>query len=143
MHRLFDDEPPDAASPQTVMSENPLEPTPELPQTVSHIELDGRNIYLVGTAHVSKSSVCDVETTIAAVQPDTVCVELCRPRYKNLANPESWRNVNILEVLRKDGVSQTTSAPVFVRVQRTLAPLLGDTSDCVPNDDDSDSPLPS
>ncbi len=107
------------------MSENPPEPTPELPPAVSHIELDGRNIYLVGTAHVSKSSVCDVESTIAAVQPDTVCVELCEPRYQNLSNPESWRNVNILEVLRKGKATLLLSSLIMSSFQRRIADQLG------------------
>ncbi len=43
----------------------------ELPGGVTQTELDGKTIYLVGTAHVSKESVQDVRSTIASVQPDT------------------------------------------------------------------------
>jgi len=53
-----------------------------LPESVSHITLDGKNIYLVGAAHVSKESVDDVRKTVEAVKPDTICVELCSARHK-------------------------------------------------------------
>ena len=49
----------------------------QLPESVKHITVDGRDIYLVGTAHVSKESVEDVRMTIEALKPDTVAVELC------------------------------------------------------------------
>jgi signal transduction histidine kinase len=55
---------------------------------------------------------------------------------------EAAASLGAVEVLRKDGVGQTTSAPVFVRVQRTLGPLLGDNLEAIsaPNDD-PDTPL--
>ena len=35
----------------------------ELPKSVCHLSVDGKDIYLVGTAHVSKESVEDVRST--------------------------------------------------------------------------------
>ena len=52
-----------------------------LPSSVTKVELEGKTIYIVGTAHVSAQSVADVRETIAAVQPAAVAIELCPARY--------------------------------------------------------------
>ena len=45
-------------------------------QTQITLELGGRTITLVGTAHVSKESVEEVKQTINELKPDCVAVEL-------------------------------------------------------------------
>jgi len=72
-----------------------------LPQRVSHINLDGRDVWLVGTAHVSQQSVEDVQQAIKTVGPDTVCVELCEPRYKALMEHNQWEKMNIFKILKE------------------------------------------
>ena len=73
----------------------------KLPPSVIKVEVEGKTVYLVGTAHVSKESVEDVRTTIAAVRPDTVCVELCAARYQSICMGEAWRKMDIFKVLRE------------------------------------------
>ena len=53
----------------------------------------------MGTAHVSRQSVADVEDTIDAVKPDTICVELCPSRYQNIVNREAWNRLLALALL--------------------------------------------
>ncbi len=55
---------------------------------------------------------------------------------------ETAASLGAVEVLRKDGIGQTTSAPTFVRIQRALGPLLSDDRDYNP-DDDPEAPFPS
>ncbi len=74
---------------------------PQTSDSISCIHLDGRQIHLVGTAHVSPESVEDVRETINTVQPDTIAVELCQPRYEAMTNKDAWRNMNIFKVLRE------------------------------------------
>lgn len=69
---------------------------------VHQIELDGRQIILIGTAHVSKKSAEEVKEVIEAEIPDTVCVELCESRYQNISDANRWKNTNIVQVI-KDG----------------------------------------
>ena len=96
-----------------------------LPPTVTSLEVDGRSIHLVGTAHVSKTSVADVRSTLALVEPETVCVELCEPRYRNLTNPDSWRKVNILQILRSGKAMLLLSSLIMSSFQRRIADQLG------------------
>ena len=70
-------------------------------QTQKHLQLAGREIVLVGTAHVSEASVQEVSACIEAEKPDTVAIELDEKRLKSLEDPESWRNMDIVKVLRE------------------------------------------
>lgn len=74
----------------------------KLPESVCKITTgDGRNIFLVGTAHVSKQSVEDVKKTVEMVNPDSICVELCEARYKSLIKRDIWKNMDIFKVVKE------------------------------------------
>lgn len=71
-------------------------------ENVHRIEMDGKEIILLGTAHVSKKSVDEVKELIQAEKPDTVCVELCQSRYQAVTDADRWRNTDIFKIV-KDG----------------------------------------
>ncbi|MBF0378302.1 MAG: TraB/GumN family protein [Desulfamplus sp.] len=62
---------------------------------------NGKNITLIGTAHVSKESAELVKEVIHRDKPDTVCVELCATRLKSIRDSDSWRNMDIVKVIRE------------------------------------------
>lgn len=107
------------------LTQQPETPDLELPEAVTTIDLDGRQIFLVGTAHVSRSSVNDVEQAIERLQPDTVCVELCEPRFQNLTDPDTWRRLDILQVLRSGRAHLLLSSLIMSSFQRRIADKLG------------------
>ena len=72
-----------------------------LPSSATVVTLEGKTIYIVGTAHVSAQSVQDVRDVVAAVHPDTMAIELCEPRYQGLVKKEAWRHTNIFQVVRQ------------------------------------------
>jgi pheromone shutdown-related protein TraB len=92
---------------------------------VTHLRYEGRDIYLVGTAHVSQRSVADVGTVISALTPDSVCVELDRVRHQALVDPKRWRNLDIFEVIRERRLSFLLSSLVLSSYQRRLGNKLG------------------
>jgi pheromone shutdown-related protein TraB len=69
--------------------------------SLRRLTLDGREIILLGTAHVSQASVDMVRAVIAEEQPDTVCVELDHQRHKALRNPRHWETLNLIEIIRQ------------------------------------------
>ena len=69
--------------------------------TQRHLLLAGRSIILVGTAHVSAKSIEEVESAISRERPDTVAIELDQKRLDSMRDPESWRKMDIISVLRK------------------------------------------
>lgn len=69
-------------------------------QTRKVLELGGRKITLVGTAHVSKESIEEVESTIRELNPDCVAIELDEKRAESIRNPEKFRQLDIIKILR-------------------------------------------
>ncbi len=98
---------------------------PELPVSVRRIEFDDRELFLVGTAHVSRESVQDVRKTIEAVRPETVCVELDEGRYQNLTDLGRWKRTNIAEVIRKGKAMLLLSSLIMTAFQRRIGKKLG------------------
>jgi pheromone shutdown-related protein TraB len=72
-----------------------------LPSSAAKVELEGKTVYIVGTAHVSARSVQDVRDTVAAVRPDTIAIELCEPRYQGMVRKNAWRETNLFRVIRQ------------------------------------------
>lgn len=72
---------------------------------ITRIELDGKEILLIGTAHISAQSVQIVKDAIYDVRPDSVCVELDEQRYKGIREETNWEDLNLVEVIKK---KQTT-----------------------------------
>lgn len=97
----------------------------ELPSSVSVLEVEGKTVYLVGTAHVSKQSLEDVRDTIKLVRPDTVCLELDAERYRNLTNPQRWKQTNIGRIIREGKAALLLSSLIMSSFQRRIGKKLG------------------
>jgi pheromone shutdown-related protein TraB len=69
--------------------------------TVTRIEAAGRQIVLVGTAHVSRESVEEVRRLIAEERPDRVCVELDAARYSSIVEGSGWKTLDLGKVIRE------------------------------------------
>ncbi len=63
---------------------------------------NGKEITLVGTAHVSQDSVDEVARIIDEVGPDRICVELDAGRYTSKTEPQSWENLDIKSVMKEN-----------------------------------------
>ncbi len=70
----------------------------------TRLQVDDKEIVLVGTAHISQDSVDTVIRTIDEVIPDTVCVELDTQRYQALINKKGWESLNLKELIKKKQV---------------------------------------
>jgi len=95
------------------------------------VHFEGRDFYLLGTAHVSKASVELVRDTISELKPDTVCVELCEPRFTSLTDPHRWRQMDLFKVIRE-------GKAYFLMAQLALAGFqkkIGDQLDVKPGDE--------
>ncbi|GMO68678.1 MAG: TraB/GumN family protein [Treponemataceae bacterium] len=65
------------------------------------LSVAGREFILVGTAHISRESINDVTTAIREEKPDCVAIELDDQRLSAIKNPDSWKRLDITEVLKK------------------------------------------
>lgn len=70
-------------------------------RTEKRLTLNDREIILIGTAHVSKESVDEVVEAVKTESPDCVAIELDDQRYESMKNPDSWKNLDIVKVLKE------------------------------------------
>lgn len=70
-------------------------------QTQKKLELNGRTITLIGTAHVSKESIEEVQQAIKDIKPDCVGIELDEKRADSIQNPDKYSQLDIIKVLKR------------------------------------------
>ena len=97
-------------------------------ENVIKIDYNGKEIYLVKTAHVSKDSIEDVRQTIEEINPDSICIELDEGRYQRLKNPDDYRETNIIDVIKKKEVGMMLVNTILASFQRRMAKSLGSNS---------------
>lgn len=90
-------------------------------ENVHRINLEDREIILIGTAHVSRESADLVERVIGEERPNTVCVELCRPRYEAILQQDKWQQTDIVKVIREKRTSILLSQLIMASLQRKIA----------------------
>ena len=81
-----------------------------------------KQIYLVKTAHVSKTSIEDVDACFEEVKPDSICIELDEQRYQKLENPEAWRETDIVKIIKDKQVGFLMVNVILSSFQRRMAP---------------------
>ena len=92
---------------------------------VNEIVFDEKKILLVGTAHISQSSVDEVNKVIEQEQPDTVCVELCESRHQAMVDKDQWKNTDIFKVVREGKSFLLLSNLIMTAFQKRLGSQLG------------------
>jgi len=96
-----------------------------LPERVSHVKVDGKEVYLVGTAHLSQESVQDVRTTVEQVRPQTICVELCKSRHQAITQADAWSKMDIFKVIRQKKAMFLLAQLIMSSFYRRLGEKLG------------------
>jgi len=86
---------------------------------------DGKKLYLIGTAHVSSSSIDLVEETIREVQPDTICVELDEQRHKAMTKKKLYEDLDIIEIIRKKQLFFFIGQFIMASYQRKISEKTG------------------
>ena len=61
----------------------------------------GRDISLIGTAHVSRESIEEVTGIIREEKPGMVCVELDEGLYGSISRKENWERLDVAKVFRE------------------------------------------
>ncbi|MFZ5563926.1 MAG: TraB/GumN family protein [Thermodesulfobacteriota bacterium] len=84
-----------------------------------------REILLVGTAHVSRQSAELVTRLIEERKPDTVCVELCRPRFEAIRDREHWRRMDVVKIIREKKAFLLLANLLLASFQKKIAEKFG------------------
>ena len=75
--------------------------TETISDTIHRLVLKDQEILLVGTAHVSQTSVEEVAAIIEQEQPDRICIELDEGRMKSKTQKTSWESMDIRKVIKE------------------------------------------
>ncbi|MFH2106555.1 MAG: TraB/GumN family protein [Candidatus Micrarchaeota archaeon] len=95
--------------------------------TIKRITYDGKEILLLGTAHVSKKSRELVEKTIEEEKPDVVGIELDKGRYAALKDHKKYQEQNIAKIIKEGQVWVFLINIILKNFQRQIGTKLGET----------------
>src|SRR3989339_214771 len=107
------------------MTESTTVTAPNYPPDVHCLKLGEREIFLIGTAHISRESVELVRQVIARERPDCVCVELDEKRYEALAKRKTWELLDLREIIRKKQLATLLINMVLASYQKRLGDQMG------------------
>jgi pheromone shutdown-related protein TraB len=99
--------------------------SPAYPEDVLFLQMEGREIILIGTAHVSQQSADLVRRVIEAERPDCVCIELDEKRYESLSKRKRWEILDLREIIRRKQLSTLLVNLILASYQRKLGDQLG------------------
>ncbi len=89
------------------------------------VERDGVRYTLLGTAHVSQSSVDAVRAAVASGRFDAVSVELDAGRLQSMSDPDVLAKLDIIKVIREGKTHLFAANLALAAYQRRLAEQLG------------------
>lgn len=92
---------------------------------ITRLQLDGRDIILIGTAHVSRQSAIQVKEVIEAECPDSVCIELDAQRYQSVTENSKWKETDIFKVIKEKKSSLLLMNLAISSFQNRLADQFG------------------
>ncbi|MGH0030074.1 MAG: TraB/GumN family protein [Myxococcota bacterium] len=95
------------------------------PSDVHVLEIGGREILLIGTAHVSQESADLVREVIEKERPDAVCVELDAQRYEALSQQKRWSQLDLKQVIRNRQLAPLIANLLLASYQKKLGGALG------------------
>lgn len=94
-------------------------------QPIERVQRDGVEYVLLGTAHVSRSSVDAVNAMLATERFDAVAIELCESRAQGMRDPEAFRRTDLFQVIRQGKAGMVAASLILSSFQSRLADQYG------------------
>ena len=94
-------------------------------ENITRLHVNGKEIILIGTAHVSKKSAEQVKEVIEAEKPDSVCVELDEPRYQSIMDGNKWKEMDIFKVIKEKKATLLLMNLAISSFQKRMAKQIG------------------
>lgn len=94
-------------------------------ENITRINIDGKELILIGTAHVSKQSAEQVKEVIEAERPDSVCVELDEQRYQSIQDGAKWKDMDIFKVIKEKKATLLLMNLAISSFQKRMAEQFG------------------
>ncbi|MCF6288881.1 MAG: TraB/GumN family protein [Proteobacteria bacterium] len=93
------------------------------PHTI--ISQDGKNFVILGTAHISQTSVDKVNELLATDEFDTVAIELDDTRFDAMTNPDKYKKMDLLKIIKAKQTGMIAVNLALSAYQNRLAKQLG------------------
>jgi pheromone shutdown-related protein TraB len=94
-------------------------------QPIERVQRDGVEYVVLGTAHVSRSSMEAVEALLDHEHFDAVAVELCDSRAQSMRDPEAFKQMDLFRVIRQGKAGMVAASLVLSTFQKRLADQSG------------------
>lgn len=85
------------------------------------VTINGVEITLLGTAHVSRASADAVAELLESNDFDAVAIELCQARYDSIVNPNALADMDLFEVIKNKKASMVAASLALGAYQQRLA----------------------
>ncbi len=92
---------------------------------VHYIKINGKEFFIIGTAHISQNSADLVREVISNEKPDIVCVELDKQRYKALSERKRWEELDLKQLIKEKQLSTLFISILLASYQKKLGEKLG------------------
>ncbi|MCF6269767.1 MAG: TraB/GumN family protein [Melioribacteraceae bacterium] len=92
---------------------------------VHNIKINGKEFFIIGTAHISQNSADLVREVISNEKPDVVCVELDKQRYKALSERKRWEELDLKQLIKEKQLSTLFISILLASYQKKLGEKLG------------------
>lgn len=96
-----------------------------LEENITRLEVAGKELILIGTAHVSKLSAEQVKEVIEQERPDSVCIELDEQRYQSVMDSNKWKETDIFKIIKEKKAALLLMNLAISSFQNRLAKQFG------------------
>ena len=112
------------AKPSSAKKTSAKAPPREIGPSIT-VKIGKVEVMVLGTAHVSRESVLDVEESFASMKPDAVAVELCAPRYEAMSDPDRWRKLDLARLVKDKKLGLLASSLILSSFQKKIGDSTG------------------
>ena len=92
---------------------------------ITRLDFEGKEIILIGTAHVSRNSAELVKAVIETERPDSVCIELDEQRYQTITEGNRWKDTDIFKIIKEKKSTLLLINLVLLSFQKRIAKQFG------------------
>jgi len=94
-------------------------------QPTREVNRDGVHYILLGTAHVSRTSVEAVVSMATSGEFDAIAVELCPARHQALTKQQQWKDMDLYRIIREKKAGLVMANLALGAYQRRIAEQFG------------------
>ena len=92
---------------------------------IHRLTFEGKEITLIGTAHVSRESADLVADVIEEERPETVSIELCESRDQAIRQKNRWQDTDLIKVIKEKKAFLLLSNLMLTSFQKKIGKKLG------------------